>query len=138
MAVTKTVLKKVRQQAIVKFVGDISGGSANVDLIADLKLSDETMIADAANIKVNINTIYYNNGSSTNPITINRNGGVGANLYLLFGNDNWSFTQGSGFSDTSNNTANVVVTIPAPGGTVILGLTKERGFSEPQQQQNLS
>jgi len=138
MAVTKTVIKKVRQQAIVKFVGDIAGGTANVDLIADLKLTDETMISDAANIKVNINSIYYNNGSSTNPITINRNNGTGANLYLLFGNDNWMFTQASGFSDTSNNTANVVVTIPAPGGTVILGLTKERGFSEPQQQQNQS
>jgi hypothetical protein len=138
MAVTKTVIKKVRQQAIVKFVGDIAGGTANVDLIADLKLTDETMISDAANIKVNINSIYYNNGSSTNPITINRNNGAGANLYLLFGNDNWMFTQASGFSDTSNNTANVVVTIPAPGGTVILGLTKERGFSEPQQQQNQS
>jgi hypothetical protein len=40
----------------------------------------------------------------------------------------------SGFSDTSNSSANVVVTIPSPGGTVILGLTKEKGFVEPDQQ----
>lgn len=125
MPITKTIVKKVRQQAIVKFVGD---GTANVDLIADLKLSDETPL-DPANIKVNINSIYFNNSSG--PITINRNS---SNVLLLYGSDNWFFTAVSGFSDTSNSSANVVVTIPSPGGTVILGLTKEKGFVEPDQQ----
>ena len=59
-------------------------------------------------------------------------------MYVLYGSDNWFFTQQTGFSDTSNNSANVVVTIPAPGGTVILGLTKERGFVEPDQQNFVS
>lgn len=125
MPITKTIVKKVRQQAIVKFVGD---GTANVDLIADLKLSDETPL-DPANIKVNINSIYFNNDNG--PITINRNN---SNVLLLYGSDNWFFTAVSGFSDTSNSSANVVVTIPSPGGTVILGLTKEKGFVEPDQQ----
>lgn len=125
MPISKTIIKKVRQQAIVKFVGD---GTANVDLIADLKLSDETPL-DPANIKVNINTIYYN--SETGPILIKRNN---SNVLVLFGSDNWSFSQASGFSDTSNSSANVVVTIPASGGTVILGLTKEKGFVEPNLQ----
>jgi hypothetical protein len=127
MPITKTILKKVRQQAIVKFVGD---GTANVNLIADLKLSDETPL-DPANIKVNINSIYFN-GPDTSAISIVR-GGTG-NLYVLNGSDNWFFAQQSGFTDTSNSSANVVVTIPAPGGTVILGLTKESGFTEPDQQ----
>jgi hypothetical protein len=39
MAITKTILKKVRQQAVVKFVGD---GTANVDCNIDVRLSDET------------------------------------------------------------------------------------------------
>jgi hypothetical protein len=125
MPITKTIVKKVRQQAIVKFVGD---GTANVDLIADLKLSDETPL-DPANIKVNINSIYFNNDSG--PITIKRDN---SNVLLLYGSDNWFFTAVSGFSDTSNSSANVVVTIPSPGGTVILGLTKEKGFVEPNQQ----
>ena len=125
MPITKTIVKKVRQQAIVKFVGD---GTANVDLIADLKLSDETPL-DPANIKVNINSIYFNNDSG--PITIKRDN---SNVMLLYGSDNWFFTAVSGFSDTSNSSANVVVTIPSPGGTVILGLTKEKGFVEPDQQ----
>lgn len=125
MPITKTILKKVRQQAIVKFVGD---GTANVNLIADLKLDDETPL-DPANIKVNINSIYFN--TETGPITVNRDG---ANVLLLYGSDNWFFTQTSGFSDTSNASANIVLTIPADGGTVILGLTKEKGFVEPDQQ----
>jgi hypothetical protein len=125
MPITKTIVKKVRQQAIVKFVGD---GTANVDLIADLKLSDETPL-DPANIKVNINSIYFNN--DTGPITIKRDN---SNVMILYGSDNWFFTAVSGFSDTSNSSANVVVTIPSPGGTVILGLTKEKGFVEPDQQ----
>jgi len=132
MAITKTILKKVRQQAVVKFVGD---GTANVDLIADLTLADETPL-DPANIRVNINSIYFNNSdSSANPIFIKRDG---SNVFILNGSDNWFFTQQSGFSDTSNNTANVVVTIPAPGGTVIIGLTKENGFVEPDQQRFVS
>jgi hypothetical protein len=125
MPITKTILKKVRQQAIVKFVGN---GTASVNLIEDLTLADETPL-DPANIKVNINSIYFN--TDTGPITINRGG---SNVFLLYGSDNWFFTQTSGFSDTSNASANVVVTIPTVGGTVIIGLTKEKGFVEPDQQ----
>jgi hypothetical protein len=129
MPITKTILKKVRQQAVVKLVGD---GTANVDLVADLKLSDET-VSNVANIKVNINSVYFN--ADTGPILLKRNN---SNVLVLFGSDNWFFTQTSGFSDTSNNSANVVVTIPASGGTVILGLTKEAGFAEPDQQNYVS
>jgi len=132
MPITKTILKKVRQQAVVKFVGD---GTANVDLIADLKLSDETPL-DPANIRVNINSIYFNTtDSSANPILIKRGG---SNVFILNGSDNWFFAQQSGFSDSSNNTANVVITIPAPGGTVVIGLTKQNGFVEPDQQNFVS
>ena len=44
MPVIRTVLKKVRQQAVVKFIGS---GMANVDLRADLKRSDETFLGFA-------------------------------------------------------------------------------------------
>ena len=124
MAITKTILKKVRQQAIVKLVGD---GSSTIDIKNDLKLADETL--DSANVRVNINSIYFN--TETGPITLSRNG---ANVYVLFGSDNWFFTQATGFSDTQNNTSNVTITIPSSGGTVILGLTKESGFIEPNTQ----
>lgn len=122
---TKHILKKVRQQAVVKFVGT---GSANIDM-NDLALADETF--DAGNCSVTINTILYNSSNATTPVTIVR----GANtVFQLFGNDNWFFSESHGFVDNENPSANIAVTIPAPGGTVILGLTKRVGFTPPDQQ----
>lgn len=126
MPITKTVLKKVRQQAIVKLVGD---GTATIDINADLKLADETF-KGYANTNVNINSIVWS-VPDTAPTLIQRNG---SNVLILVGNDNWSFTQMLGFSDSSNNTANISVTIPGSGGTVILGLTKAEGFAPPNDQ----
>ncbi len=126
MPITKTVLKKVRQQAIVKLVGD---GTATIDINADLKLADETF-KGYANANVNINSIVWS-VPDTAPTLIQRNS---SNVLILVGNDNWSFTQMLGFSDSSNNTANISVTIPGAGGTVILGLTKAEGFAPPNDQ----
>jgi len=126
MPITKTVLKKVRQQAIVKLVGD---GTATIDINADLKLADETF-KGYANANVNINSIVWS-VPDTAPTLIQRNS---SNVLILVGNDNWSFTQMLGFSDSSNNTANISVTIPGSGGTVILGLTKAEGFAPPNDQ----
>lgn len=127
MAITKTILKKVRQQAIVKFVGD---GTANVDLIADLKLPDETVVDAANTVRVNINSVVFTNGSTTTPITIARNSNT---VMLLYGNDNWSFSQMLGFVDNEANHANIRVTLPV-SATLYLGLTK-LGFVEPNNQE---
>ena len=127
MAITKSILKKVRQQAIVKFVGD---GTANVDCNVDVRLSDETFIG-YGNANLNINTIYYNQSNTLTPITITRSGTV---LFQLFGNDQWLLSQQSGIVDNTSNGANIVVTIPSPGGTVILGLTKAGGYTPPDLQ----
>jgi len=128
MPVTKSILKKVRQQAIVKLVGD---GTATIDLNADLKLADETF-KGYANTNVNINSIVWSiTDSAASPVLIQRNL---SNVMILFGNDNWGFSQQFGFVDTSNNTSNISVTIPAPGGTVILGLTKNEGYAVPNDQ----
>ncbi len=126
MPITKTILKKVRQQAIIKLVGD---GTATIDINADLKLADETF-KGYANANVNINSIMWS-VPDTAPTLIQRNT---SNVLILVGNDNWSFTQMLGFSDSSNNTANISVTIPGSGGTVILGLTKAEGFAPPNDQ----
>jgi len=128
MAVTKTILKKVRQQAIVKLVGD---GLANIDLNSDLRLPDETFKGYALS-NVNINSVVWSaTDSSPNPILIQRNS---ANILILFGNDNWTFSQQFGFVESTNNFANITVSIPSPGGTVILGLTKAEGYVPPDTQ----
>jgi hypothetical protein len=131
MAISKTVVKKVRQQVFVKFVGN---GTANIDLNADLSLPDETF-EGYSNCNVNINTVIYDNGSSSNPITVTRNNTI---VLELYGVDTWSFSQLNGFVLSENNNSNVVVTIPSPGGTIILGLSKLKGHREPSQQRFVS
>jgi hypothetical protein len=126
MPISKFIIKRVRQQAVVKFVGD---GTANVDLVADLKLPDETVTDVANTVRVNINSVIFTNSNSTTPITIARNGNT---VMQLFGNDNWSFNQMMGFVDNENNGANIKVTLPATS-TLFLGLTKQ-GFNEPNNQ----
>lgn len=127
MAITKTILKKVRQQAFIELVGD---GTANIDLNADLALADETFLG-YANANVNISSIVFSIGNTTNHATITRSG---TTILRLWGNDNWPFSQQFGFVLNQNNTANISVTIPSDGGTVILGLTKVSGYREPDQQ----
>jgi len=130
MAVTKTVLKKVRQQAVVKFVGD---GTANVDLDVDLKLADETFLG-YANTNVTINGMVWSaTDSAANPVLIKRPF-TGANVAVLFGNDNWSLSQMFGFVDSSNSSSNIQITLPPAGGTLYLTLTKKNGYQEPDQQ----
>lgn len=126
MPISKFIIKRVRQQAIIKFVGD---GTANVDLVADLKLPDETVTNVANTVRVTINSVIFTNSNSTTPITIARNSNT---VMQLFGNDNWSFNQMMGFVDNENNSANIRVTLPATS-TLFLGLTKQ-GFNEPNNQ----
>jgi len=126
MPISKFIIKRVRQQAIIKFVGD---GTANVDLVADLKLPDETVTNVANTVRVTINSVIFTNSNSTTPITIARNSNT---VMQLFGNDNWSFNQMMGFVDNEAADANIRVTLPATS-TLYLGLTKQ-GFNEPNNQ----
>lgn len=122
MPVVRTVLKKVRQQAIVKMVG--SGTSTITSL--DLKLADETV--DQPNVQMTITGAMWSTDNS--PIIISRNG---TDIMYLNGNDNWSLTQMLGFSDTSNINSNISVVMPA-NSLIYLHLSKPAGFIEPDQQ----
>lgn len=126
MAVTKTVVKKVRQQAVVKFVGD---GQANIDLDADIKTSDETFLG-YANANVMITGMIWSTAGNS-PITIKRPF-TGANTIVIWGTDNWSLTQSFGFYDTNNTNANINITMPPEGGTLFLTVSKKTGYREPQ------
>ena len=123
MAVVKTVLKKVRQQAAVKLIGD---GSATITSL-DLALVDE--VVDQPNVQMNITGAMWTIPGSDS-IVITRNGTV---TQYLNGNDNWSMTQMFGISDTANNSANITVTMPA-NSMMYLSITKADGFNEPNQQ----
>ena len=133
MPVIRTILKKARQQAVVKIVGDRSAGSSdgtsNIGPL-ELKLPDETL--DQPNIQMNMTGIMWS-APDTFPIVITRNNST---TMILNGNDNWSTSQMFGFADTSNNSANISVTLPA-NSTIYLHISKTAGFIEPNLQANV-
>lgn len=119
---TATILKKTRQQAVVKTTGT---GLANIS-IHDVKYTDQTV--DAANVKLNISHLYF---CVTGTTTVTRNGNV---VITLTGEDNWNFAQETGFVLNDDNSANVSVNYGANTGTVIVTFTKEAGYIDPEQQ----
>ena len=123
MPVVKTVLKKVRQQAGIKLIGD---GTATITSL-DLKLSDETV--DQPNVKITVTGAMWTT-PGPNPIVVTRNSNV---TQYFNSNDNWSMTQTLGFPDTAEMNANISIAMPA-NSMIYLHLTKLDGFNEPNQQ----
>ena len=123
MPIVRTVLKKVRQQSVVKILGD---GVATITSF-DVALADERV--DQPNVQLNITGVMWST-PGTSPIVVSRNG---VNILYLNGNDNWSMTQMFGFSETANNNANISVAMPA-NSLVYFHLSKPAGFIEPDQQ----
>lgn len=122
---TKTVIKKTRQQAIVKLVGT---GSYTITPV-DIKLADETL-ASNGNVTMNINSVIYSLVGAT-ASTVAR----GATTVMeLTGNDNWSFSQMMGFVENESNSSNITVTLNG-GGMIYMGITKSDGFKEPNNQE---
>jgi len=130
-----TILKKTRQQVVAKVIG---AGQANINYL-DLKLPDETV--DLGNIVINITGMAWTSTDSTsNPIIVKRTKNWpdgGEEVLSLFGNDNWSLNQMFGISDTANNNGNILVVMPAGGGTMYMTLSKPSGFIEPNLQANV-
>ena len=118
MAVTTTVLKKTRQQVVFKVHGSGADGTFTY---LDAMLPDE-YVPDPANVVMNITNIVFNATDSTAaPILVKRDG---TTIMSLNGTDNWAFSQAYGFAETSNNSANIVVTMPANAGTVYITVSK--------------
>lgn len=134
MAVTTTVLKNVRQQAVVKFIGS---GYANIDLQADLKRSDETFLG-YSNCNVVINTAMWSTTDATSsPILVQRGNtaATATNVMILYGGpSDWELDQGAGFVDNVGANSNVTVQLPAQGGMLYLVLGKTSGYQGPNLQ----
>lgn len=127
MAVTKTILQNVRQQTILKFIGD---GTMTANLL-ELKLADETFLGEPL-CNVNIQTVMWSATDSISaPILIQRGG---ANVMVLHGADSWELDQGAGFHDQTSNASNVTVVLPAGPSMLYLVLGKSAGYQEPDQQ----
>ena len=131
MAVTTTILKNVRQQAVVKFIGS---GVANIDLRADLAQPEETF-QGFGNTNVTIKTVMWSTTDSVGaPILVQRgvNSTVATNVMILYGGaSDWELDQGAGFVDNANANSNVTVILPPSGGMLYLVLGKTTGYLGP-------
>lgn len=122
MAVTKTVLKKTQQEAIVKVGG--TDGSAVIDIAADLlshnqQLSGDPVLVDIVGAEVS--------GLLNNAVTITRNG---VPILAFAGENNGTFDfEGMGFRDSIENNQNITVTIAGAEGHIYLTLRKVAGFN---------
>lgn len=134
MAVTTTILKNVRQQTVVKFIGS---GYANIDLQADLKRSDETFLG-YSNTNVIINTVMWSTTDSVaSPILIQRGNtaATATNVMILYGGPtDWELDQGAGFVDNTFANSNVTVQLPAQGAMLYIVLGKVSGYQGPDRQ----
>jgi hypothetical protein len=134
MAVTTTILKNVRQQAVVKFIGS---GTANVDLNADLTKTDETFLG-FGNVNVTIKTIMWSTTDSVAaPVLVQRgqNAATATNVMILYGGaSDWELDQGAGFVDNVGANSNVTVILPPSGAMLYLVLGKTTGYQGPNRQ----
>lgn len=122
MAVVKTVIKNTNQEAIVKIGG--TAGSATIDLQTDILAATQAL--DGATQTVNIvNVITAGNLGSLANITRN---GVPV---LAFSPENSGKLQmnDAGFTDTQENTSDIVVTIAGAEAHVYLVLRKVSGYA---------
>jgi hypothetical protein len=132
MAVVVTTIKKTRQQATFKFVGD---GAANVTYFS-AKLPDETI--DMPNISMPITAIVWSSSDAAfNPIYVKRDYWQASNVYVLHSADNWALSQVYGAGDYQNASSNISIILPSGGATLFLTIGKPAGFIEPNLQANV-
>lgn len=118
----KAILKKTPIHCVVKITG---ASTETITLNSDLLHTNETAVAP----KVNIAGIYWTVASGQATITRNSN-----QLYALSGSYNFEF---NGFADSSEQTSDIVVTIPAGGGAVIIELVKVGGYGNEEHRNQL-
>jgi hypothetical protein len=114
----KTILKNTPIHAVVKIHG---AGTETIALATDLLYTNQT----ASTPKANISSLHWSVPGTTEA-TITRNSVI---HWRLVGSFNHNF---NGFSDISENGSDIVVTIPAGGGSVIIELLKVSGYGNNQ------
>ena len=113
-----SILKKTPIHVVVAITG------ANASETIDLETTLETTTQNAATPKANISGIYWSIPSGNG--TVSRNS---VQLWAMTGARDFQF---HGFSDNRENGSNIVVTLPAGGGTIILEIMKVSGYGDTQ------
>jgi hypothetical protein len=116
----KTVLKNTNQEAVVKITGV---GTETIDLQTDILAATQAL--DGETQSVNIIGIQFT-GLATSTITIVR-GGTTVTSLSAEGNEYVEF--GAGYSETTSNTADIVVTIGTANAQAYITLRKVGGYA---------
>lgn len=122
MAVTKTIIKRTHQEAIVKVGG--TDGNATINISTDLLSHNQQLSGDTVRVDI---VGCMTTGMLGNGITVTRN-----NVPVLaFAGENSTIFdfEGQGFRDETQNDKNIVVTISGAEGHVYLTLRKVAGFN---------
>jgi len=132
MAVTKSILKNTRRQAVVKLVGT---GQATID-IYELAYKGANAILDAqtvtpATVELTISDMFYDVSAAANIV---RNSNV---IWAMSpGVGNFSFSKDIGVVLNQDANANVVVNLSTTtaNSTVLIQFTKGAGYNDPDRQ----
>lgn len=122
--IIKTVLKKSKQQGIVKIVGE-----GNVT-ISPYDIVHTSQTVDMPNVLWPITSIVFNVKGDT---TFTRNGNAIIELNgATYGS--WDLAQVMGCSLTDDSNANVSISLTTGMNTIIIAFSKPSGFTETNQQ----
>lgn len=121
MAVTKTVIKNTNQETVIKVAG--TDGSVTIDLQTDILASTQALSADPQ--VANIVACQWV-GLSNAAITITRNA---VNILTLPGGGGDSLEFGAGYTDTVENTGDLVVSIAGAEAQCYITLRKVGGYA---------
>lgn len=113
-----TVLKNTPIHAVIAISG--ANAAETINLSSTLATASQT----ASSPVVNISAIHWSVPSGNALIQRNSN-----SLWLLTGAREFDF---NGYSDNRENSSNIVVTLPAGGGTVIVEVVKISGYGDTQ------
>ena len=113
-----TVLKNTPINAVVAV--SVASAAETINLATTIKTAAQT----AGTPVVNISAIHWSVPSGNALIARNSN-----TLWLLTGAREFDF---NGYSDNRENGSNIVVTLPAGGGTVIIEMVKISGYGDTQ------
>lgn len=121
MAVTKTIIRNTNLETVVRVGG--TAGTATISLNSDCLASSQVL--DGATQVANI-TGYMVSGLLTSAITVARNG---SNI-MAFAPENSGVMdfQGQGFSEQTNNTNDIAVTIGAAEAHIYIKIRKVSGY----------
>ena len=135
MAITKSILKNTKRQAVVKLVGT---GTATVDIYelayvgantlatgSAIRLHDQSVTP--ANVQLTITDLFYDVSNTANIV---RNGNV---IWAMSaGHGTYNFTQEIGVALDQDANANVIVNLSttSANSSVIIGFTKGTGYND--------